>query len=501
MTVLDEVLREAASRFPRRVAVVHDELRLTYGALDGLVEEVAAGLARAGVGPGDLVALVLPSGAEYVVACLGLARLGAITTGVNPRYTPSERRKVLDRAGPDVVIATEDLAEGLDRGPGIRCIPASSTDGLWRDLRCARDPLPLVPVADGAVETVVFTSGTTGTPKGACFTARQIRAITATDTGGAWGTGGPQLVPTGLGHVGFMTKLAGHLTLGSTMHLLTRWRAADALRVTAEERMPYAGGIAAQIALMLQVPDFDRYDLSAVKGLIAGGGPSPPALVCEARQRFGVPYSIRYSSTESGGQGTMTAWDAPDSEVLGTVGRPRPNVELEIRSTTDGARQPAREVGQVCLRSPMVMAGYWRDPEATAAALDPDGWLRTGDLGWMGEDGCLRLAGRISEMYIRGGYNVFPLEVEAVLLDHPAVASVCMVPRPDPVMGEIGVAVIVPRPGASRPTLEELRSFAGERLAAYKLPEAVRVVDALPLTGMDKVDRRALAATEAASPH
>jgi acyl-CoA synthetase (AMP-forming)/AMP-acid ligase II len=142
------------------------------------------------------------------------------------------------------------------------------------------------------------------------------------------------------------------------------------------------------------------------------------------------------------------------------------------------------------------MAGYWNDPENTAVAIDSEGFLRTGDLGLIGADGCLRVTGRIGEMFIRGGYNVFPLEVEAVLLHHPAIANVAVVPRPDATMGEIGVAVIVPRAGHEPPSLEELRTFARESLAAYKVPEAIRVVDELPLTGMDKLDRTALRAYE-----
>ena len=498
MSVLADVLREAARRFGEREALVHDALRFSYAALDSAADEVAAGLAARGIGAGDLVALVLPTGAEFVVAYLGLARLGAVTTGVSSRYTALERAKVLERARPAVVLATEELGEHIPAGPEIvRCIPASSAADVWREIRRDGPPAPAPPTDDDALEAVVFTSGTTGAPKGAMFRSRQIRAITEMDTGGVWGAGGPQLVPTGLNHVGFMTKLAGHLKTGSTMHLLTRWRAADALRTIAEERMAVAGGIAAQIALMLQVPDFDRYDLRAVKGLIGGGGPSPPALVREARERFGAPYSIRYSSTESGGLGTMTAWDAPDCEVLETVGRPRPTVELQVRTAEDGAVLDPGEVGQVFLRSPMVMDGYWCDEQASAAALDAQGWLRTGDVGYLRDDGCLCLTGRMSEMYIRGGYNVHPQEVEAVLGEHPKVREVCVVARSDPVMGEIGVAVVVPTPGGAPPELEDLQAFGGRRLAAYKLPERMRVVDALPLTSMDKVDRRSLAEQEA----
>jgi acyl-CoA synthetase (AMP-forming)/AMP-acid ligase II len=154
----------------------------------------------------------------------------------------------------------------------------------------------------------------------------------------------------------------------------------------------------------------------------------------------------------------------------------------------------------VCLRSAAVMAGYHRDPDATRAAFTADGAVRTGDLGWVDDRGRLRMVGRTKEMYVRGGYNVYPMEVEGVLAEHPSVAEVAVVPRPDPVMGEIGIAVVVPRQAGRGPELEELRAFAAPRLAAYKLPEAVDVVDALPRTPMEKVDRRALQQT-LAEPH
>jgi acyl-CoA synthetase (AMP-forming)/AMP-acid ligase II len=497
VTVLADASREAARRFPARVALRHQGRALTYAQLDGLADDVAAGFARRGVRAGDVVALVLPASAEYVVAYVALARLGAVTSGISPRSPAPERAKVLAQLAPDVALATEDLADGIPGGVDVvHATVSADVDTIWHGLRHEASGPPAAPTDPDAPETVVFTSGTTGVPKGAVFDGRRIGAITHMDTGGAWGAGGPQLVATGLSHVGFMTKLAGHLRAGSTMHVLTRWRAADALGVIARERIAYVGGVAAQVSLLLNVPGFDSYDLSAVQGLIVGGGPSPAAVVREARARFGAGYSIRYSSTESGGLGTLTAFDAPDSEVLETVGRPRPGTGLEIRDQHTGAARTTGEVGQICLRSPAVMAGYWRNPDATAAALDSDGWLRTGDLGCIREDGCLRITGRVSDMYIRGGYNVYPQEVEAVLLDHPAVASVAVVARPSDVMGEIGVAVVVPRAGGAPPSLDDLRAFAADRLAPYKLPEALRVVDALPLTGMDKVDRRALTERE-----
>jgi acyl-CoA synthetase (AMP-forming)/AMP-acid ligase II len=503
VSVLGRTLREAAERFGERVALVHAGRQLTYAETDRLTDELAAGLAGHGVKRGDLVALALPGGIDYVLAFCALARLDAVTTGLNPRYTTAERAKVIARAAPTLVISTGDVAAEIPDGVPVLthdADPATPPLDIWSDVRIAGAGAPAG--SDSADldldETVVFTSGTTGLPKGALFKGKQIAAIAAFDTGGAWGTGGPQLIATGLPHIGFMTKLAGYVQLGATMHILDRWRAADALRVLATERVPVIGGVAAQVSLLMHHPDFPKYDWSAVKALIVGAGPSPAALVREARERFGgAGYSVRYSLTESGGVGTLTALDAPDSETLGSVGRPRPGTELEIRDPETDAELGPDEIGRVCLRSPAVMAGYWRDPEATAQALDPDGWLRTGDLGYIGSDGLLRITGRIGEMYIRGGYNVFPLEVESVLLEHPAVASVAIAPQDSSVMGQIGVAVVVPDADHPAPDLETLRAFAAEKLAAYKLPEALLIVDALPLTSMDKLDRKALAALAA----
>jgi acyl-CoA synthetase (AMP-forming)/AMP-acid ligase II len=436
------------------------------------------------------VSLVLRSSAEYVIAYLGAARLGAITSGVNPRLGPHERGRILERSAPKLVIATQDLADGI-ADPVIVEL-AEGPDDVLEGLR-ADAPVPELPADPDRPTVIVFTSGTTGEPKGAVFRDRQLAAITMFDTGGTWGGGGPMLISTELAHVGFMTKFPWYLRTGARMHMLRRWRAADALRIISEQHMPSVGGIGAQIALMLRLPDFDDYDVSSVKAIIVGGARSSPELIEEATRRFGAAYSVRYSSTESGGVGTLTAFDAPEEEALFTVGRPREGIDIAIRDE-NGTEVPRGEVGEVTLRSPAMMSEYWNDPDATANTLR-DGWLYTQDLGFIDDVGCLRLAGRSKEMFIRGGYNVYPLEVEAVLAAHPGVADVAVVPREDDVMGEIGVAVIVPRRTDRPPTLEDLRAFAAERLAPYKLPEAIKIVDELPLTDFHKVDRRRLQAT------
>jgi acyl-CoA synthetase (AMP-forming)/AMP-acid ligase II len=469
---LAATVRAAAARFGVRPAFVDPDGRaLSYADLDRRSDEVAAGLRATGVGPGDVVLLRLASDSAYVVAYAAIAKAGAIAAGVNPRLAPPEQEAVARVAGGALTLASADEVEELRR-PDVAVAPL--------------DDDPDRPVA------LVFTSGTTGRPRGALFRERQLAAVTTIDVADAWGDPAapatPMLAGTQFAHVGFMTKLPWYLRLGTTTHVLGRWRAADALACIAEHRIPSIGGVAPQVALLLR-EDTDRYDLSCVETIIMGGAMSPPALVREARARFGAAYSIRYSSTESGGCGTGTAFDADDEEALFTVGKPRGGVEIAIHDPVDG-------IGELWLRSPTALSEWWHDPEATAETV-VDGWVRTGDLGTIDERGNLRLAGRSKEMFIRGGYNVYPAEVEAALADHPAVADVAVVPRPDDVMGEIGVAVVVPADPGAPPSLEELRTFLAPKLARDKLPEAIRLVDAIPLTPMQKVDRRALAEREA----
>ncbi len=490
--MLSEVTRQAARRFGDTPAFVADAgWAVSYAELDRASDELAAALVQRGIGAGDVLALVLPPIPEYVMAYLAAAKVAAITTGVNARLAPAERAAVLAAAQPALVLATEQLAPAAGAPWAVEIVtPASSAAGVLVGLRLPGEaPVPRQARDEDPV-ALVFTSGTTGTPKGALFCNRQLRAITAIDVGHEWGGGGAGLAATTLAHLAFMTKLPGQLRRGATQYLRLRWRAGDALRLTVEQRMRVVAGITTQVALMLRLADFDAHDVSAVEAVMIGGGPATPALVREARERFGAVVLSRYSCTEAGtGLGTQPTDPPEDAEE--TVGRPRAGVELALLDDHDRPVAPG-SLGAVCLRSAAVMTGYWRDPEATAAAFTADGFVRTGDLGWLDDRGRLHLAGRSKEMYVRGGFNVFPAEVESVLAGHGSVAALAVVPRTDPVMGEIGVAVLVPRPGGPAPRLEELRTWGALQLASYKLPEDLLVVDDLPLTAMDKVDRRAL---------
>lgn len=492
---------EAARRFGTRPAVVAPDGVLTYHELAAASTALAHGLDQRGVGPGDVVALVLPSGGDWLVAATATNRVGAAFAGVSPVLTAAERATLVRLVRPRLTITTAELLEGLPLRGDVAVI---SPGGRGRELAaepgcgCGSDdgaPAPRPPVSFAPEDPAVicFTSGTTGTPKAAMYTEAQLRAIERIDLGPSaesiWDGGHPMLASTQLAHVGMATKFPWYVRLGVTLHVMDRWRADDALRLVARERMPVIGAIAPQLALMLRSPLLQELDLSSVDLVIAGGAASPPALVREVRRAFAAGYSIRYSSTECGGVGLATDPTSDDEAEWASVGRPRPGVEVRIADESD-EEVPPGQVGELQLRSPATMHSYWNDPAATAAAYTADRWLRTGDLARLDDAGRVVLVGRRSQMYIRGGYNVFPEEVEAVLREHPGVDDIVVVPAADDVMGEIGVAMVVPA-GTTAPTLDELQRFGAEHLARYKLPERLLTIAQVPLSSAQKVDRLA----------
>jgi len=480
----------AARRFANRIAYVSESgWPLTYAEIDRISDEVAVGLSRRGVSEGSVVALVLPPGPEYLLAYVAAAKVGAITAGVNDRLSSHEREAVLERAAPTLVIAATGFAPA--QHDSIEVTDGERSGTVLDTLRVAGEAPPALAADPDRPVAIIFTSGTTGLPKGALYGNRQLAFITHTDVGETWDGGGRSFSGTSFAHLGFMTKLPGNLRRGGTTFIMRRWRADDALALLSRERMTTVAGVPSQIALMLRRPDFDSYDLDTVGYIIVGGGPVTPGLAAEARARFHAKLATRYSCTEAG-IGLGTAFDDPDEDAVVSVGRPHASVDLAVLDEDDRPVETGA-IGEVCLRSDAVMSGYWRDVDATRAAFAPDGHVRTGDLGWVDDQGRLRLVGRSKEMYVRGGYNVYPVEVESVLSSHPGVSAVAIVPRADPVMGEIGVAVVVPREGAAAPTLADLREHGGSVLAAYKLPQELQLREALPLTAMEKVDRRALA--------
>jgi acyl-CoA synthetase (AMP-forming)/AMP-acid ligase II len=489
-----ELLRAAAGRHPDREAYVHEDRRVTYEWLDRAADGFAATLLDADVRPGDVVCLMLASSIKFAACYLGALRVGAITSAVNGRLGPGEQRSILERTSPAVTV----LGDGREVPPGAdpgRVVPVRELKAAFGAAAPAPPDLPQLAPTDAAC--IVWTSGTTGAPKGAVFDHARMAAISA-NIGQLTEPGDRRLVVLPFPHVGYMTRMWDELANGTTIVIAGEpWSAGETLRLIREERITMGTGVPTQWELVLDHPDLARTDFSALRVCGIGGAAIAPDLVRRMRETLGCPVITRYTSTEAGVTTSTVVGDA-DDVIATTVGRPAPDVELRIVAPGAGSASeplPDGDVGEIVCRSPAMMRGYWHDPATTATVIDGDGWLHTGDLGRIGPDGNLRIVGRLKEMYIRGGYNVYPAEVESVLADHPAVAQVAVVGAPDPVLGERGTAFVVPADAARPPTLDALRDWCRARIADYKAPDRLEVVGAFPLNATHKVDKAALAAT------
>ena len=484
---LAEAMDAAVTAFGDREAYVDGPRRLTYAEWMASAAGVAAELTRRGVQPGDVVAIALPPSIDYAVAYAAIVRVGAVASGLNLRLGPREVTAITSLAAPVLAFVDDDaplagLLTNIERITRADLGEAAMRPGAPRHRGRASDPV-----------VIIWTSGTTGSPKGAWFDHDALRAAITT-AGVMSAPFDRRLASTPFAHAGYMAKLWEQVAWGSTMVISpTPWAATDTVRLIADERITVAGAVPTQWAKVLEEPGIERLDTSSLRIGVVATAPAPPDLVEQVTARLGCALVVRYAMTESPSITGTEPGDPPDA-LYRSVGRPQPGVEVELRD--DGVVVATGDVGRVHVRSAGMMRGYWGDPRLTAEAIDADGWLRSGDLARFDADGNLVLVGRVGDMYIRGGYNVYPLEVEHVIAEHPDVAEVAVVGVATPVLGEIGVAFVVAQPGRIAPGLDALRTWCRARLADYKAPDEVVVLDALPRTPMLKVDKDALRARQ-----
>lgn len=480
-----ELLLAAGDRFGDREAFVCGDERLSFRNWTRSARALAALLRERGIRSGDRVAILLPSSVDYAIGAAAVLLIGGIATGIDPRLGSREVRAILSKASPALLITLDEqeLPEGIAT-PRLR---RSDLVGAYRRNGAHAEPAA---VARDAPACIVWTSGTTGVPKGAWYDHANLAA--AVDTAGVMVAAHDRcLLPLPFAHAGYMAKQWQQVAFGVTYVLMpVPWSAREMLRIMVAERITAAFGVPTQWAKLLELPELATADLSHLRFCGISTAPAPPELIAGLTRALGCPMIVRYAMTESPSI-TGTRFTDPPEVLFRTVGRPQQGMELCITSDSGDPVAPGAP-GRIRVRGPVVMRGYWNDPVATTRVLTPDGWLVTDDIGRLDERGNLMLLGRASDMYIRGGYNVHPLEVERALEEHPDVACAAVVGKAAPVIGEIGVAFIVLRNSKAQPAEPELRQWCRERLADYKSPDEFRFVPKLPLTPMLKVDRRTL---------
>jgi long-chain acyl-CoA synthetase len=458
---------------------------------------LGAGFTGLGIEAGERVVVTMGNSPEVGIAYQALWRAGAVVTPANFLLSPEDLRHVIADSEAAAVITTPEFTgkvrEATDGLEHVRHLMSTGEDEGFVELVALErsEPAPIVPRVDTDLAALLYTGGTTGRSKGVMLTHANLAFTGEAAHTAAYVPGlhrGIMTLP--LSHAyGLLVTIAALYNPEPGVAVLLRWfEPKQFLQMIAEHRLQLTAVVPTMLQILLSEPLGD-YDLSSLRYVSCGGAPLAP----EVAERFvkRVPsVSIRqgYGLTETA---ALISSNPVGREKRGSVGLPVPGTEVRILNDADEELPPG-QVGEICARSPGVMQGYWRSPDVTAEALR-DGWLHTGDLGYLDEEGYLFIVDRKKDLIIRGGFNVYPRDVEDALLEHPAIEAAGVVGRPDPESGEEVVAFVSLRPGAEL-TPEELVAWARERIGGYKYPREVHVVDAVPLTNVGKVDRKAVRA-------
>jgi long-chain acyl-CoA synthetase len=494
---LARLAENAQARFGDRESLFFEGRWYTYLELHERSRRLAGGLVELGIRPGDRVAIVMSNGPEVRVCHLALWRAGAVVVPLSFLLSESDLHTQLEGVGARAVITSPELlrrvraaAEGVTSLRWVACSSPGAGPGVipLTDLETAH-PVPIVPRANDDLAVLLFTAGTTGRAKGVMLSHENLW-ICARGTYEATRQPGIDrlIVPLSLSHAyGLVMTIASMHAAEPWVVVLQRWFEPVTFLELVQAHHLQVGTVLPSMLQALCGQPLERYDLSSLRVLITGAAPLPLRVVEELERRLsGLEVREGYGCVEAGGVISATP---PGQRRLGSVGKPLPGCEVRILDDQD-QEVPVGETGEICCRSQGVMLGYWRSPELTARALR-NGWLHTGDIGRLDEDGYLWIIERKEDLILRGGIQVFPSDVEQALLEHPAVAAAGVVGRPDARLGEEIVAFVALHSGrAAAPA--ELIEFARSRVGGYRCPREVHVLQNLPLTPAGRVDRRAL---------
>lgn len=508
-----EVLEAKAAEHPDRVFLIYGDRRLTYGQVNARAAALAAGLHELGIEAGDRIALDLPNWPEFVVSMFAAAKLGATIVPLNPRFTKPELQYMLRHSEATVVVAAESFGgvdylevfeDLLSTLPELQYLVTVGEEDLWYDDRIyqfedllssgeGREfPAPAVNPSEDPF-AILYTSGTMGKPKGVALTHENLlstaaltaEAVELTEDDVVFGV-------TTIFHVfGLGPGVLGTLMAGASLVLQEQFLPDEALALIERHRVTVHYGVPTVFITELREAAHEKRDLSSLRAGIVAGAPIGDEMLQRIRSEFCPNLLVAYSLVETGSTVSITRPDDPIDKQLFTVGRPLPGTEVRVLDV-DGSELPVESLGELAVRGPGVMKGYYRQPGETAQSFDADGFFLTGDLGMIDEEGYVHIVGRRKELIIRGGFNIYPREVEDRLHAHPAVMDVAVVGLPHEVLGEVVCACIVPVEGAIV-TGDEIKEWCRGALADYKVPDLVRFLDSFPLTGSGKVRRVELA--------
>jgi long-chain acyl-CoA synthetase len=497
---LGQVAQAAAKKFGAKEALVNEGRSFTFNELNSMVEAAAGGLSSLGVGRGDVITLYAANSWEWIVSYYAIARLGAVINPVNTMLTPNEIEYVVKDCGAKAVIAssekvaaimsvkgTFDVKEIISFGDEV-ADGAISFNGLLKSGVVAP---PVNDIEPASLSTIGYTSGTTGHPKGAMQSHRAV-IVNGAMTSQSHMRGADDVVVSALPcpHVYANVLMNGMMMFGTKLVLHKTFDPVAVMDDIASHKATIFDGVPTMYMFMLNNPAFSDADLSSLTRCYVGGQTMPVATMKAVEEGFKVPLIELWGMTEIAGLGSTHPLYGTNKH--GSIGCAIPYCELRIADAEDVSKtMPYGEVGELMVRGPIVMMGYFGDEQKTQETLEPDGWLHTGDLGTMDDEGCVYIVDRKKDMILTGGYNVYPAEIERVLAAHPAVALAAVGKQEDELKGEIAKAYVVLKEGETGDE-DEIIAFCREKLAAYKCPRKVQFVSDVPKTSTGKIMRREL---------
>jgi len=497
MNLAASLARNAADN-PDRVAIHLGDQTTSYSELDDQSTRVAGLLAARGIAPGTPIGIMLPNVPEFASVYYGILRTGAVVVPMNPLLKAREIAYYLGDSGAPVIFAWHVTAPEVEIGAKEAGAEAILVDpATFPDILATASPAPQV-IDRAAYDTavVLYTSGTTGHPKGAELTHANLINNVEVSAADLFQLGPDDLIFGGLPlfHAfGQTCTLNAAIMTGASLTVLPRFDAAKALGILADQRVTIFAGVPTMFSALLHVPDRSDYDVSALRLCISGGAAMPVEVLRQFEDAFDCIVLEGYGLSETS---PVASFNHPGRERKpGSIGTPIRGVEMRVVDAS-GAEVPQGEVGEIAIRGHNIMKGYLNRPEATAEAVSDDGWFRTGDIGRVDEDGYYYIVDRKKDLIIRGGYNIYPREIEEVLYEHPEVAEAAVVGIPHPELGEEVGAAVALKPGATV-TPDELRSYVKSQVAAYKYPRRVWIVDALPKGPTGKILKKEITVPDA----